>query len=117
VNFRDRTLEELADMICGNDAMRRHLVYRSSSQLTGFFKDCETLHVHDGSTRKWWVKDTLETIMKEPTVGPDSPPDTFQRVIRILMDQADAVDEGPKRAGARSPRSSASPPFSHTPVL
>ena len=42
-----------------------------------------------------WVREALESIMQEPAVGPDTPPDAFQRVIRILMDPADALNEAP----------------------
>jgi hypothetical protein len=100
MKFRQRTLTEIADMICGNEGAGDHFVYRSSSKLTEFFKDCETNHVHDGSTRALWVRQALESIMQEPAVGPDTPPDAFQRVVSILMDPADALNEGPERLGA-----------------
>lgn len=100
MKFRHKTLTEIAEMICGNDATGEHFVYRSSSKLNNFFKDCETSHVHDGSTRAWWVTQALEAIMQEPATGPDTPPDAFQRVVGILMDRADATNEGPERPGA-----------------
>jgi hypothetical protein len=100
MKFRHKTLTEIAELICGNDAAGEHFVYRSSSKLSDFFKDCETSHVHDGSTRAWWVTQALEAIMQEPAIGPDTPPDAFQRVVRILMDSGDAVNEGPERPGA-----------------
>lgn len=53
------TLELLADFICGDAGP----IYRSSSQLTQFFhKAGLDSFVHDGSTRKRWVLNALETL-------------------------------------------------------
>ena len=50
---RRRTINEIADMICGNV---EHFQYRSSACLTEFFEHCDMEQfVHDGSTRKKWV--------------------------------------------------------------
>jgi hypothetical protein len=99
MKFRQRTLEALANMICGNAELRKpcYFVYRSSSYLTKFFQDCDTDYQHDGSTRAWWVAQTLEAILNEPHPNATTPPEVFCRVIRILMDQEDAKDEGPDR--------------------
>jgi hypothetical protein len=53
VEFKRRSLAELADMICGNcDPNKERLFpYRSSSAITRFFQDCDTDYAHDGSTR------------------------------------------------------------------
>ena len=37
---------------------------------------------------------------RTPTPFPNTPPDTFARVIRTLMDQGDSINEGPERPGA-----------------
>jgi hypothetical protein len=100
MKFRQRTLTQNADMICGNDAAGPHFVYRSSSRLTEFFQDCDTDFVHDGSTRNWWVANALGQILEGPQAGLNTPPEAFSRVIRILMDRGDAVDEPPERPGA-----------------
>jgi hypothetical protein len=56
MNFKKRTLLEVADMICGDfDHATSLFKYRSSSYLTEFFQDCDTNHRHDGSTRHRWV--------------------------------------------------------------
>src|SRR5690242_4960508 len=102
MQFKERTIMALADMICGNakPGEKGFFVYRSSSVLTRFFRDCDTDYCHDGSTRRYWVAATLHEILAEPQPTATAPPDTFARVIRTLMDQSDAVNEGPERSGA-----------------
>src|SRR4051812_20730402 len=92
MEFRRRTLAELADMICGNfDADKTLFRYRSSSRLTEFFYDCDTDYAHDGSTRNAWVYDRIYDILQEPRPDARTPPDTFCRVIRVLLDKEDAT--------------------------
>src|ERR1700730_9880386 len=101
MKLRRRTLDELAEMICGNaNSDTSRFPYRSSSYLTRFFQDADTEYRHDGSTRAWWVANTLEEILKEPWKDANSPPDAFLRVIATLMDQGDAQNEGSDRPGA-----------------
>jgi hypothetical protein len=101
MEFKRRTLNQIADMICGNFAAEETFFqYRSSKYLTEFFEDIETDYQHDGSTRQWWVATTLVAILTEPQPSADIPPDSFARAIRRLMDQDDAVNEGPERPGA-----------------
>jgi hypothetical protein len=92
---------ELADMICGNfPEETSHFRYRSSSYLTEFFSDIDTDYTHDGSTRQYWVADTLAAILAEPASGDSMLPDTFARAIDVLMDQGDALNEGADRPAA-----------------
>jgi hypothetical protein len=57
MDFKQRTLMQIADMICGNYKDEESFFqYRNSSYLTEFFRDCETDYVHDGSTRQSWVQ-------------------------------------------------------------
>ena len=102
MEFKRRTLMQIADMICGNsrEGETNYFRYRSSSYLTEFFQDCDTDYAHDGSTRNYWVAETLKTILAEPQPDATTPPATFARVIRTLMDQSDAVSEGPDRSQA-----------------
>lgn len=105
MNFKKRTIMQLADMVCGNTPDgRRHeenyFKYRSSMYLTEFFADVETDFQHDGSTRKIWVADTLEVILSEPLASAHTVPDTFARVISRLMDPDDATNEGDDRSKA-----------------
>lgn len=63
-------------MICGNRPRdgESHFKHRSSSYITEFFQDCETDYEHDGSTRNYWVADTLAKILKETSpVGIGAP--------------------------------------------
>jgi len=100
MTFKKHTLNQLADMICGNPSVETFFCRRSSSYLTQFFGDCDTEYEHDGSTRAIWVADTLQKILTEPQVNANTPPETFSRVVRMLMDQGDAQNEGPAREGA-----------------
>ncbi|WP_457492388.1 hypothetical protein [Tardiphaga sp. P5_C7] len=103
MKFKKRTLDELADMICGNfPAESSNFVYRSSSYITRFFQDCELEYRHDGSTRGRWVSDVLETLLNEPQAHSNAPPEGFAKVIKTLMDPADALNEGSERTGALS---------------
>jgi len=99
MKWRQRTLDELADMICGNGE-GTPFVYRSSSYITRFFRDADTNFAHDGSTRAAWVSGVLERILAEPHVDAKTPPATFCRVIATLMDIGDATDGDPDRAAA-----------------
>jgi hypothetical protein len=101
MQFKERTIMALADMICGNFKEEvSFFVYRSSSLLTRFFRDSDTEYAHDGSTRNYWVAATLREILAEPHPNAQTLPATFSRVIKILMDPADALHEGPDRPGA-----------------
>lgn len=104
--MRRKTLNELADMICGNierTDRASNFPYRSSSYLTEFFEDCDMEQfVHDGTTRKWWVAEVLEEIVQQPTDESALPSPGFRTVIKVLMDKADAVEHDPERAAALS---------------
>lgn len=98
MNIKPRTIDSLADMICGNN--ETYFVYRSSSQLTRFFRHCDTDYSHDGTTRDRWVAGVLEEILSEPQPSDFTPPDAFARVIDVLMDKEDAVNESRERISA-----------------
>jgi len=49
----------LAEMICGDN---KAFPYRSSYYLTKFFQELGFQYSHDGSTRRFWVKDVLEEL-------------------------------------------------------
>ncbi|MFF0759471.1 hypothetical protein ACFYWH_05450 [Streptomyces sp. NPDC003737] len=101
MQFKRRTLAQIADMICGNfPEEESFFVYRSSSRLTEFFADVETDYAHDGSTRQWWVVDVLGQILAEPQSSPHTPSNTFARVIERLMEREDATNEADDRPGA-----------------
>ena len=99
IEFRRRTVNEIADMICGNEG--DSFKYRSSTYLSEFFHDCGMpKYVHDGSTRKWWVADVLGKILKQPSASPTLPGRDFQRVVEILMDRANHTETDPERQHA-----------------
>ena len=101
MEFRQRTLMQIADMICGNfKTTESFFRYRSSSSITEFFQDADTEYAHDGSTRNRWVAETLQSILAEPQSNLHYPPNTFLRVIQVLMDQGDATNESPNRERA-----------------
>jgi hypothetical protein len=101
MKWRDRTLDEIAEMIIGDfQPTARLFPYRSSSYITRFFRNADTDYVHDGSTRARWVAATLAKILEEPHPNAQTPPDTFCRVIRTLMDPGDAANEGEGRPAA-----------------
>ena len=95
MKFKDRTINQLASMICGNPdyGSSDAFPYRSSSYLTRFFEDAETHFKHGGETRSRWVADVLIEILQGPSRDTQTPPDAFVRVIETLMDQSDAKDE------------------------
>jgi len=68
-------VETIADFICG-DIKERYPVYRSSSYLTRFFQNIGINVAHDGSTRKWWVLETLNRLI----------PTEFEKVLLRLVD-------------------------------
>ena len=100
MRFKQRTLDQISDMICGNDEKGQFFRYRSSSYLTKFFQDCDTDYRHDGSTRNAWVAKTLQAILLEPQPNTTTPPETFSRVVKVLMDKSDALDGDIERVGA-----------------
>jgi hypothetical protein len=102
MEFKQRTLMEIADMICGNakEGKPSYFRYRSSSYLTEFFRDCDTDYRHDGSTRNYWVASVLKELLAEPQPDAATPPTTFLTAIRNLMEPGDAVDEGSDRPHA-----------------
>ncbi len=92
---------QIADMVCGNFKEEESFFrYRSSRYLTEFFQDCGTEYRHDGSTRNYWVAETLREILTQPQPNANVPPETFSRVIRTLMNQEDAMNEPAERANA-----------------
>ncbi|MCX8133305.1 MAG: hypothetical protein N3D18_04985 [Roseococcus sp.] len=88
MKWRDRSIAELADIVCGNfDANAPFFFpYRASSALTRFFRDADTDYRHDGSTRATWVATALTEILNEPHPDAKTPPDAFLRILTRLMD-------------------------------
>jgi hypothetical protein len=71
--------------------------YRSSSNITRFFEDCDLDYVHDGSTRWSWTADRLTELLNEPQPGAFALPERLVHVLRVLMHKSDAEDTDPDR--------------------
>lgn len=99
MKWKSRNLRELAELICGDSepGKARYFPYRSSSQLTEFFEDCDLEFAHDGSTRWRWVVSRLEEVLAQPHTGPTVPPDAFIRIVRSLLDKGECQDGDPDR--------------------
>lgn len=98
MGLRRRTINELAEMICGEV---NYFHYRSSTYLSEFFADCGFHeHVHDGSTRKWWVAETLSIILPTEPNAYDFPSEELTTIIQSLMDKVDATGEDENRSNA-----------------
>ena len=102
MKWKERSIDELADMVCGNyDPPTTVFPYRASSGLTRFFRDADTNYKHDGSTRASWVASALVEMLNEPQPDAKTPPDSFLRVLTRLMDISDGTkNDDPKRTGA-----------------
>lgn len=99
MKFSNKTIREIADMICGNDPKGK-FVYRSSRKLTEFFQYCDTDYKHDGSTRDYWVYQRLQEILSKTWPNAITPPETFSLVIKFLMDKSDAISGDNERTEA-----------------
>jgi hypothetical protein len=105
VRFRQRTINELADMICGNYQGEKDLFrYRTGKGLAEFFHDAHAFFEPDPweNSRAQWTVNALDKIFDEPSPSPTAPPDGFARVISLLMEQEDSVNEPEHRLGALS---------------
>lgn len=86
-------LDALAKMICGDAPFNKYFPYRSSYYLTKFFNDIGLNYIHDGSTRRYWVLETLEKLNEEYSLDPDMPPIGLQKAIEYLLDPINFLDE------------------------
>lgn len=91
VKLSKRFITNLAEMICGGSGgnggfERQNFIYRSSSYLTEFFRNCDMDYVHRGTTRKFWVEQVLDEINEGPATDVNLPSDGMLRVIEELLD-------------------------------
>lgn len=96
IKFKSRNLREIAECIIGDKPFFQYL---SSSYITRFFEECDLDYKYDGSTRWSWTADRLEELLKESTT-PNTLPNTFVKVLRVLMQKSDATDDDPTREKA-----------------
>src|SRR5262245_17744856 len=97
MKFKDRNLRALADMVVGD---AEHFPYRSSSRITKFFEECDLDFKHDGSTRSWWAGERLAELLEGQRTNATALPDSFVRVLRVLMHKADAEPGDSDRSNA-----------------
>lgn len=83
--FRKAALMRLAEMICGDEPYNEFFPYRTSSELTHFFRDLELHYVHDGSTRRFWVESVLKELNDGVVSFDGMPADDMIRVIGYLL--------------------------------
>ena len=82
MKFSSFALMKLAEMICGDV---KNFPYRSSSYLTMFFESLNFGYVHDGSTRRYWVKDVLEELNVDNDKDGRFPSSNLVRVIEYIL--------------------------------
>lgn len=76
-------IEKIAEMICG-DKPFQFFPYRSSSYLTRFFVGLDLDYIHDGSTRRVWVREVLDILNRKQS--PDNMPSPeMVKVIEYLL--------------------------------
>jgi hypothetical protein len=97
LKFKSKNLRAIADCVIGD---AEHFPYRSSRYISEFFEECDLPFVHDGSTRWVWACDRLSELLEEAPSHRGMLPDRFAKLLRVLMDPADAVDGDPDRVKA-----------------
>ncbi len=95
MKFKSRNLRAIAEAIIGDNDK---FLYLSSSYITRFFEECDLDFVHDGSTRWAWTVDRISELLDEPQSVPNTLPERFVHVLRVLMLKADAADDDPDRS-------------------
>lgn len=81
-----RVLEGLSEMVVGDNGL---FPYRSSSQITRFFRRCDLPFTHDGTTRRLWAEQRLAELDAAPSQSADLPSDALLRVIAELLEADD----------------------------
>lgn len=97
MKFKNRNLRNLAEAVIGD---AEFFPYRSSSRITKFFQECDLNFVHDGSTRWAWTLDVLAQLLEDPQPTPNTLPERFVHVLRVLMQKSDAEKNDPDRSRA-----------------
>lgn len=97
MRLQRRTVETLAEMICGAAGMGgfswENFRYRSSYYLTEFFQECGLDYHHDGTTRRAWVIEVLTEINEMTAEVPSLPSSQMLKVIQHLADPYEFADE------------------------
>lgn len=97
MKFRHRNVRKIAEMIIGDNDK---FTYRSSSNITKFFEECDLDFRHDGTTRWAWTTDRLTELLEMLSASANTLPDTFVHVLQVLMHKSDALDGDDDRSVA-----------------
>lgn len=90
-----RTISKLAEMICGASGNGlqsyewKNFPYRSSSELTRFFRNCDLDYIHKGETRDFWVENVLDELNLGTTSSQQLPSISLIRVLEEIIDPVD----------------------------
>jgi len=84
-------IDTLALMICG-DVPYNGFPYRTSYELTAFFRGVDLDYRHDGSTRRYWVSGVLDELNKKPSLESGLPSLELKRIIEYLLDPTQFID-------------------------
>jgi hypothetical protein len=97
MKLHDRVLEGLAEMIVGDNPL---FPYRSSYFIIQFFRRCGLPYIHDGTTRRFWVKDVLQQLNTIAPTSPDVPSNEIIRIVDELFDpfEFDHAKKNPEAA-------------------
>jgi hypothetical protein len=89
MEFRARNIRAIAEMVIGDVP---HFKRRSSYFITEFMDECGLPFVHDGSTRAIWTSEVLRELLQDTQPAPNTLPERFINLLRVLLDKRDAVD-------------------------
>jgi hypothetical protein len=85
-------IAKISEMICG-DPPFQFFPYRSSSYLTRFFVDLDLDYVHDGSTRRVWVREVLDELNARQSPENMPPPEMVKTIEYLLHPDHFLFDE------------------------
>ena len=91
MKLKPSIIDRLALMICG-DEPHTNFPYRSSSYLTGFFREIDLDYQHDGSTRRHWVAGVLGNLNTDLDSKSPYPSPELKKVIEHLLDPTHFMD-------------------------
>ena len=82
-------------MVCGDQEYKDIFPYRSSSGLTDFFRRLHLSYIHQGESRRWWVRDILDQLnSKENTRDERLPSEEMLKIIEQLVDPIEFLRVG-----------------------
>lgn len=95
MKIKPKTIDNLALMICGDKEYQGVFPYRSSSLLTDFFRSLNLGFIHQGETRRFWVRDILEQLNTgENEYDPRLPSEDIIKVIEQIVNPIEYLRPG-----------------------